>query len=263
MDAWTAALLGLLQGLTEFLPVSSSGHLVVAQHLLGIRSPSLFLEVMLHGGTLAAVLLFLRRDLLRLARGVVAPRRARGGERRLCLLLLLGSLPAGLTGLSLRGPLARVGLHPVWVGASLLLNGLLLLTARRRGGAGRGLWEVPWPTALLVGAAQALALMPGISRSGATIVAALWAGMHREAAGRFSFLLAVPAMTGAAVLEALRAGPPPGTSWAALAAGCLTAACAGGAALTVLFRVLRRGRLALFAPYCWALGAAVVGASLL
>ena len=194
-------ILAAVQGLTEFLPVSSSGHLVLLQHLFGGHEGDLFLDVVLHVGTLGSVLVVYRRDVVRLLR-LDAP--ARG----YVLALMVGTQPAVVVGLLLKDVVEAVFQAPAFAAAGLLVTGLLLLSTRRARPAADldGPWEprpVPWLKALLVGCAQALAICPGISRSGSTITASLWLGLARAEAARFSFLLSVPAIGGALLLTLL------------------------------------------------------------
>lgn len=248
------ALLGLLQGLTEFLPVSSSGHLVLAQRLLGLDPPGVVLEGVLHLATLTAVLLYFRRDIARLfSRGL---RREGRAERCYLLYLALGTLPIAVAGLSARGLVERAFSSVTLTGGMLLVTaGLLLAAARAQGKAKRK--EVRLTDAALVGVAQAAALLPGISRSGATIGTGILAGLAPREAARFSFLLAIPAILGAGALalgEAPAAPFAPG-DWLGMgiAAGC--ALTSGLFAIHLLLRVLAGNRLYLFAFYCLAVGA--------
>jgi undecaprenyl-diphosphatase len=195
-------LLAVVQGLTEFLPVSSSGHLVLLQHLLGSHDGDLFLDVVLHCGTLASVVIVYRRELMRLLRLDAA---ARG----YVAALAVGTLPAVAVGLLLKDRIEVAFQSPVYAGIGLLATGAVLLSTRRAR-AGKDL-PAPWQprpvaplAALLIGCAQAVAICPGISRSGSTIAASLWLGLGRGEAARFSFLLSIPAIAGALVLHLLQ-----------------------------------------------------------
>lgn len=272
MNLFEGALLGLVQGLTEFLPVSSSGHLVLAHHALGLNEPALFTEVMLHAGTLVAVLAAFSRDLIglglsgatgaaRLARGV-PPKKIWADDPgfRLLIMIALATVPVGIAGFLGKHSLEALGGYPAVVGAILIVNGLMLLASRRLAGGPMELERVVLFAAVGVGVLQVLALLPGISRSGVTIVAALALGMSRDAAGRYSFLLAVPAVTGATVLElwsALEHGAAPADLGAVLV-GTVVAAISGYAAIRVLLHMVRTGRLFVFGPYCILVGIAAV-----
>jgi undecaprenyl-diphosphatase len=192
-------ILAVVQGLTEFLPVSSSGHLVLLQNLLGKHEGDLFLDVVLHTGTLGSVLVAYRQDVLRLLR-------LDGPARAYVLSLAVGTVPAVLVGLLLKDLVEAAFASPIYVGVGLLATGVILLSTRAASAprAPTGPWEprpVPLGRALLIGSAQALAICPGISRSGSTIAASLWLGLARAEAARFSFLLSVPAIAGALVLH--------------------------------------------------------------
>lgn len=194
-------LLAVVQGLTEFLPVSSSGHLVLLQSLLGHHEGDLFLDVVLHVGTLGSVLVVYHREVLRLLR-LDAP--ARG----YVLALVVGTLPAVAVGLLFKDMVEHAFASPIFAAVGLLVTGALLLSTRATATTGddAGEWT-PRPVAplkaLLIGCAQAVAICPGISRSGSTIGASLWLGLPRGEAARFSFLLSVPAIAGALVLQLL------------------------------------------------------------
>lgn len=244
------ALLGLIQGLTEFLPVSSSGHLVVAQRLLGLDPPGVALEAVLHLATLVAVVGYFHRPLGRLARGLVSPRG--GAERRYFGFLALGTLPIALVGYLTRGLIEGAFTSPTTVGWMLLLTaGALGVAGWRARRAHRE--ELRPGDAFLVGLAQAVALLPGASRSGLTISAGILRGVSPQQAGRFSFLLALPALAGAGLLTLLQAPPAltPGEAGGLVLAG-LVALASGLAAIHLLLRLLRR--LPWFALYCLVVG---------
>ena len=189
--------LGLVQGLTEFLPVSSSGHLVVVPAVLGWRQPSLTFDLVLHLGTLLAVLFSFRRDLARLAIGLFGGGPDPRADRRMIGLLALGSIPAGIAGLALANEFESLFEEPLWVCAFWVVTAGILLGAERIIRTGVGTADVDARRAGWIGVAQAVAITPGISRSGSTIAAGVAQGMSREAAARFSFLLAIPAIMGA------------------------------------------------------------------
>ncbi len=204
--------LGILQGATEFLPVSSSGHLVLAQAWLATATPGAGLDVALHVGTLAALVVMLRHDLGQLVGGLV---RVDPAARRLAALLVVGSLPAALLGGLVGAALATWLFQPAVAAGGFLVTTLLLATTPSPGPAMRGLDRVAFADVVVVGLAQAAALVPGLSRSGSTMVAARWRGLNPDAASRLSFLLAVPVTVGAALLELPRMGALP---WAGMAA---------------------------------------------
>ncbi|MFQ6112034.1 MAG: undecaprenyl-diphosphate phosphatase [Nitrospinota bacterium] len=254
-----ALILGAVQGLTEFLPVSSSGHLVLMQKLLGLKEPELLLDIMLHVGTLAAIAAVFFRELRGMAAGAAAAllrrRAVEPASPRLAWLILVGTIPTVLMGVLFSRYFEMVFGSAPWTGGMLLITGGLLFLTRIVPHGRRGLDSMGVPDALLIGALQGFALLPGISRSGATISGALFLGLSRPLAGSFSFLLAVPAIVGALLLKGreLAALPPQGAG--ALVLGALLAAGVGFIALKLLLRLLREGKLSSFAYYCWALGA--------
>ena len=245
----TSAFWGLVQGLTEFLPISSSGHLVLIPALLGIDEPDLATSAVLHLGTLAAVVWYYRRDLVRL---VLTPLSA--SSRRIWLLLIIGTIPAAVAGLTLDGPLGIIFSEPWMVAVALMVTGVvlaagtLLTPGKRRVEQGRP------RDAVVVGLAQAIALVPGISRSGMTITAGIAQGLSRLEAARYAFLLSVPAIAGAGTLQGIemidRGGFEP-----VLLVGVAVAAVSGYLAISFLIRLLARVGLAPFAVYCLGFGA--------
>lgn len=239
-----AVVLGVVQGLTEFLPVSSSGHLVLASRALGVSAPGVQVATSLHVGTLAAVVMFTRRELLRLTQGVLRD----PVSRRLGVAVILGTLPAVLGGALLLPVADTLFASSRWVAIGLVCTAGLLWDSRR---AVAGSRMVPGAEdALLIGLAQAIALIPGVSRSGATIWAAMRRGVEKGQAARFSFLLSIPATAGAAAAEIAGREPTSSVSVPCLLLGAAVAAVAGWVALGALFRLVVRGRLWVFAPYC-------------
>lgn len=242
-----AAIWGLVQGLTEFLPVSSSGHLVLVPSALGLDPPDLATSALLHLGTLVAVLAYYRRDILHLVKFPSDPE-----ARRVLLLLIIGTIPA-VVGLAVRDlveglqeSITAVSIALVVTGAVIWFSGLVL---DRRG----RLEEATWLDGIVVGVAQALALVPGISRSGMTITAGLFRGLAPVEAARFSFLLGVPAIAGAGVIEGARlaeTGDIPGSVWLAV----VLAAISGYAAIWILVKLVARLGLRPYAYYCVAAG---------
>lgn len=259
-----ALVLGIVQGLTEFLPISSSAHLVLVPELLGWEQPSLPYVVLLHAGTLLALIVYFRRELVALATGVLR----RGPERRLAVLLALGTLPAAAIGFAFEKQFEEAFGEPVRVALQLVVSGLILVAAealsrrndkgRDRRSEGEGIEEMAkgltWRSALGVGFAQAFAIVPGISRSGATIAAGLLAGLSRAMAARFSFLLSIPILFGTSVFEVPKlSGSHPGS--AALIVGFVASTVSGYAAIAGLIAFLQRRGLLPFAAYCVVVGA--------
>jgi undecaprenyl-diphosphatase len=270
METYQGVILGVVQGLTEFLPVSSSGHLVLGQHLFGITEPALSFDISLHVGTLAAVVLVFFREILAMAGAAVRLAAAGKGagalfrqdpDVRLLGLILAGSVPTAVLGLLVKKYAMGLFASVAFAGAMLLVTGTVLWLTRRAPAEGVGFGGFSYGRAFWIGTAQGLAVLPGISRSGSTISAALFLGMDREAAGRFSFLLSLPAIVGAEILSLKDSLETGGLVLdAATVYGTLAAAVVGYGALIVLLRIVRQGRLYLFAPYCWAVGLIALGA---
>ncbi len=258
MDPLSALILGLVQALTEFLPVSSSGHLVLGQALLGVKSAGAAFEVAVHFGTLLSVLLVFRRDVAALVTAVLKggylKRWAEGEpELRMVLAIVVGCIPAGIVGLLFRTQLEAAFDAPRLVCGALLATGVLLLASGR---AQPSDGHVTLGGALLIGCAQAVAIIPGISRSGATIATAMFLGVERELAARYSFLLSLPIIFGATLLQArgLLDSPPDAQLTLALSTGVLVSFTAGVGALLLLLNFVRRGWFAHFGWYCLAVG---------
>lgn len=268
MSPLQAVILGLVQGLTEFLPVSSSGHLVWVPWILGWDPPGLAFDTILHLGTLGAVLGFFRHDLARIAMAGVQslrqPTLRAHPDGRTAWLILVATVPAALLGLAASDMLEGMFEDPSAVGLALLATGLLLLWGERIRRGGRQPSELGLGEALAIGVAQAFALIPGISRSGATIAAGLWRGLDRRESARFAFLLSVPAVLGAGLLQGLEliGESDPESVWLLLL-GFGGALASGYAAIRALLGYLQRGTLWPFAGYCLVLGALLTGASLL
>ncbi|MBO8141745.1 MAG: undecaprenyl-diphosphatase UppP [Firmicutes bacterium] len=261
MTMWQAVLLGITQGVTEFFPVSSSGHLVIARHLLGASDYALTFDVMVHLGSLAAVAVYFRGDLVRMAAGVLGGQGAGAAEgRRLFWLLVMATVPLAVAGLLFRDAVAAVFGSVRVTALMLILTGALLLFADRAT-FGQRKGEPGWRQALAMGLAQAMAVLPGLSRSGVTIGAGVLSGLERQAAARFAFLMAVPAILGAAAVEAAglwAEGLFSNGDLRILAAGAAAAAVSSYTAIAAFVRFVARGRLAPFAYYTWAVAAIIL-----
>ena len=247
---WQGVVLGVVQGFSEFLPISSSGHLVLAQWLLGYQSPGVSLEVLLHLATLVSVVLVYRRRVAWLIIGLV---RGAGDRWRFGGLLVMASVPAAVAGLFFRDVFEAQFESPVSVGIAFLITAAVLWSTR---------WVVPVTeespvgirSAVVMGLAQVLAIFPGVSRSGTTIAAGLWTGVGARTSPEFSFLMAVVVIAGTGIFEAFSVAEGGmvlglGHLWAFLAAMG-----SGVAAILFLVMLLRRGRFYLFAPYCAIVG---------
>ncbi len=241
-----AFLLGILQGATEFLPVSSSGHLVLVPWLFGWPAPGLAFDVVVHWGTALAVVVYFWRD------WVTIVKEARFFPQNLASLILLGTLPAALIGYLLEDFFEGMFARPVAAAGFLLVTAALLATTEWLGCRERDLDKLTWLDALTIGLAQALAILPGISRSGATIAAGLARGLRREPAARFSFLLATPIILGAGLLKVMDLAQAGDLAEQApmLVVGFVTAGVVGFGCIHFLLRYLQRHRLYPFAVYC-------------
>lgn len=252
MNSFESTVLGLVQGLTEFLPVSSSGHLVMAETFMGVPTPGVFVEVALHLATLLSVVIVYRQRLAGLASGLLKRDRE---ALRYVGLLLLASVPAGLVGVIFKSKIEQAFDMPALTGVLLILTGTFLWSTRRVRND-RGDDRITWGLALVMGAAQAFAILPGISRSGATITAGLWGRVSGEAAAEFSFLMSIVAITGAVVLQAGEIGASIGeVGVVPLLTGFLVALISGIVAIRSLVWLLRRQSFYAFAYYLWAAGA--------
>ncbi|MDP6802330.1 MAG: undecaprenyl-diphosphate phosphatase [Gemmatimonadota bacterium] len=257
-SGWEALLTGVLQGLTEFLPVSSSGHLALLEAALGSREGGIGMVVLVHAGTLLAILTVFHEGARRLARGLVLlpmrglRRRSLGDDEGLAARVLVATVPGAAVGLFLEDRVEAAFASTDAVGVFLMMTGALLFSTRR---LEPGQAPVSWKDAIWIGCAQAVAVLPGISRSGATLWAALRRGVARPAAAEFSFLAAVPLILGSLVLKlpdlarASEAG-----AGGALGIAFVAAFATGLVALIGFLRVIRSGRLHFFAPYCALVG---------
>ena len=266
MTVLEALALGVLQGATEFLPVSSSGHLALAESMLPAGTvPGLLFDTIVHLGTVLAIVLILRARVGRLARalvGLLSTSRARDVDeidRRWLVLLIAGSIPTALIGLALRDAAGHVHAAPAWVGVCLLVTALILVLSERVGRRTRGPDALRLTDALLIGAVQGLAVLPGISRSGSTVGAALWRDVSPETAVEFSVLISIPAVIGANLLEAAKVGfDAVGAELLPLVVGFGTAFVSGALSLRALQWVVTRRKLRPFAAYCTVLGAGAI-----
>lgn len=262
MNVVYAILLGVLQGATEFLPVSSSGHLILAEHYLGFSQGGLVFDVALHLGTLLAILVYFRKDFLLMATALW-PGRAVNEEaifhRRLFYFLCLATIPGAIFGALLEKSAETLFRSPALVAATLGGVGLLLLWAERAGRRDRDIRAISLADALLIGLSQALAVVPGVSRSGITMTASLFRGLNREASARFSFLMSAPIIFGAGVYsfpKIIRQGSA-GDENTLYLAGFLAAAISGYAVIAWLLRYIRTRSFDVFAYYRLALAGLV------
>jgi len=256
MNHLHAAVLGLVQGLGEFLPISSSAHLVIVPKLLGWPDQGLSEDVALHLGTLLALMLYFWRDWLKLITGGL---KENGADRRMLLLLIAATIPGGVVGLLLKDLVERSFRDPLIIAAALMIFGVVLGFADWKGRKALHMQDMDWSSALWIGAAQALAILPGVSRSGITITAGLLLGFKREDAARFSFMLSVPIVAAAGMLHLrhMEAAALTGPFWVGIA----VAALAGAAAIGLLLKWVRTRSLAPFVIYRLAFGTFLLSAA--
>ena len=264
MPIYQAIVLAIVQGLTEFLPVSSTAHLVLFPWLLGWKDPGLTFDVALHAGTLVAVLLYFWRywlDMLQVISGVGQPKNPSLEEnRRLFWFLVIATLPAGAAGWKFERAADEQLRSPIIIGVALIAVGLCMWAGERWGNRQRELGHVGFVDSLLVGVAQAFAVIPGVSRSGSTMTAGLFRGMTRETAARFSFLLSTPIIAGAVVkkgLEIRHEGLPPEMRLPFLL-GVIVSGLVGYLVIAVLIRYLERRTFGIFVIYRLVLGVVVL-----
>ena len=268
MTTLEAIVLGILQGLTEFLPVSSSGHLVLFQHLFGLKEAELFFDICVHLGTLVAVIIVFRQEIIKIISALLQLISLGGPkekfiqkvesdpELKMAALIVIGSIPTAILGLLFAGIADRLFSSTLITGLMLMVTGLLLWLTRKaeRHTAAASSNRLTVGKAFIIGIVQGLAIIPGISRSGSTISAGLLLGVDRETAARYSFLLSIPAIVAAGLLS-LKDGfsQTDPVIWISLL-GAVTAALVGYGALKSLLHMVKKGRLHVFAPYCWLVG---------
>ena len=265
MDIEQTVFLGIIQGLTEFLPISSSGHLVICQHLIGLKNPELLLDISLHIGTLLAVLIFFRADIKMMITesiglvGTVFRERNHISEIQrfphatLTLWILIGTIPTALIGVIFSSFFQKMFGSPFFVGFMLIVTGAILGASRLIPDYFTKKKQVGLILSIAIGIAQGAAIIPGISRSGATIVCGLFCGLNRDLAGRFSFLLSIPAIIGATVLK-FDTSKITEIGYIPFLAGILVSFLVGLMALKITMNMLRKGNLFYFAPYCFLAG---------
>ncbi|OIO81395.1 MAG: hypothetical protein COW11_02495 [Candidatus Omnitrophica bacterium CG12_big_fil_rev_8_21_14_0_65_43_15] len=254
MTIFQAILSGILQGITEFFPISSTGHLVILHHFFGFKESQIFFDIMLHIATGLAVVVYFRKDIINLFTS----------EKNLGMLVVLGSVPTFFIGFLFADFIERFFVHVELVGAALLFTGAFLIVSdiinkkilREKHIEKRETMLYPWK-AIVVGIAQGVALIPGISRSGATISAGLVCGLGSTLAFRFSFLLLIPATLGAVIFKLKDVATPIPAAGPMLAGGA-SAFFVGLLALHLLSRILRRGKIYIFGYYCIAVGLLII-----
>lgn len=266
MEPFQAIVLGTIQGLTEFLPVSSSGHLVIFQYLFGMKEPELFFDISVHLGTLLAVIIVfwkeIRAIMISLVRFSIWPFKEKvtissiykDSDLKLMVLIVIGTIPTAILGLGFHKIADQIFSSVFIVGIMLILTGLLLLITYRVKKEGKRIERFSIKDALIIGLIQGVAIIPGISRSGSTIAAGLMLGLNREIAARYSFLLSIPAILGAEILCLKNLSVQILFSIKVTFLGALTSFIVGYCALKMLLYIVKQGRLYIFTPYCWLVG---------
>lgn len=253
MELWEIVVLGVVQGVAEFLPISSSGHLVIIESILGGNVENLELNVALHFGTLLSILVVYRKDLFAVLL-----------DRQLMAKIILATLPVVGTGLFLKSFIEQASTSALCAGAGLVVTAGLLFITLRLSTTNKNIQQICFVDAFVIGLFQAIAPMPGVSRSGSTIVGGLLMGVDRTTAANFSFFIAIPALLGATILTAkdLISEGTSGTPLPYIAIGTVVSFVIGVASLKFLLKVVAAGRIAWFGSYCLLLGVAVILASL-
>lgn len=265
-----AVLLGIIQGLTEFLPVSSSGHLVIAQSFFkGFHQPGVLFDAVLHMGTTVGVIFFLRKEIYTLLKALIPTSTcsvlpsdtylaAVSAERETFRNIIIATLVTGVIGLSFKEEVEKLFAYPGIAAFMLVITGGLLFFAGRIRNLTREEKSITAIDAIIIGIAQGVAIVPGISRSGTTIALGIFRGLAFETAAKFSFLLSVPAVMGAFVLEARHISVVTCSDIKFYVVGFAASAIVGFLSLKLLFFMLRRRRLEIFAYYCWVVGLSVL-----
>jgi undecaprenyl-diphosphatase len=273
MDIIQAIIIGLVQGLTEFLPVSSSAHLIFAQQALGVADVGLAFDVLLHVGTLVAVIVYFFNDIVNMIKGFILSlvdlkngnfmgELKKDPYKKLAWLTILATIPIGIVGVLFNDIVESMFMGLTVPAFLLLITGCLLYVSQRMNTGKIDVRNITLKEALIMGCGQALAILPGLSRSGTTIAAGLFAGLDKEFAAKFSFILSIPAILGAAVfqLKDLSGGS---VEIGACIAGFIVAAISGYLAISVLLKIVREKSLDIFAYYCWIVGIVVLVGSLI
>ncbi len=270
-----AAILGIVQGLAEFLPISSSGHLALLQYFFGVESDSVLLfTVMMHVGTLVSVFIIYRKDIWSLIKELIATikdlftgkglRINSSPMRRMGFMIIVATIPTAIIGLLFEDFFESLYASIVSIAIGLIFTGTILLVAERMGKSDKGPMEMKWRHAIFIGIMQGIAICPGVSRSGSTLFGGLMAGLKREFAVEFAFLISIPSILGSVILEApdALAGGADASMLGPIALGVVLAAISGIVAIKAMIRVVSNKRLVGFSIYVWLVAAAVLAYSL-
>jgi undecaprenyl-diphosphatase len=266
LDIISAIILGAVQGLSEFLPISSSGHLALIPNLLGVETGLAF-DTVLHIGTLVAIFSFFWQDIINLIKGFllslidmtegfdVFKRELKiVPEKRFAWLIIVGSIPTAIIGLLLKDAIENIFRGTIFVGFFLIITGLILYYSERHSSGNITAKDMSFKQSIIVGICQGLAVLPGISRSGSTIASGLCLGLEREYAARYSFLLSVPAVIGAGLIQ-IKDIATIDISFGVILAGFISSVVFGYLAIKLLMKMIKGWSLDIFAYYCWIVGA--------
>jgi len=267
MSITDSILLGIIQGITEFLPISSSGHLVILQDLMGIKSQGVFFEVALHFGTLVSIFLVYYSDISEMFREAFGLLNKMRKERlnktqlteyeSLILYIIAGSIPTAIIGFVFEDYFEKMFVSTYLVGFMLIITGFMLMLSKRLSNLHKSFENMSLFDAFVIGSFQGLAIAPGISRAGSTIFASLLRGLKLEKAVKYSFLLSVPAVLGANIFK-LKEITQLDIKPMAFVAGVLAAVISGYVAIKALTKILKQGKFYLFSYYCWFLGVIII-----
>ncbi len=260
MELLKSIILGIIQGLTEFLPVSSSGHLVIAEHFMRFDKPDMSFDVLLHFGTLLAILLYFRTDIFALLKSLnpSAKGEAVSDNRRVLLYLFIGTIPIGLVGVLLKDPIEALFSNPMVAAIMLFFTGAIVLVSDIVRSRGLEMGKMGVLRGVLIGIGQALAIVPGISRSGMTISTGLFVGLKRDDAARYAFLLAIPAILGATVLDIGSLANIESHYLVRYIAGTVAAFISGYLVISLLLAMVRKQKMKYFSFYCWFVAIATI-----
>lgn len=269
MDIIYAIIVGIVQGLTEFLPISSSAHLIFFQQFLGLEQANLAFDTLLHLGTLVAVGIYFYKDLIRMFKAFFSSIKdifkgkfkegyKNDPYKKLTWLVIVGTIPAGLIGVFFKDIIEGMFQSFAIPAFFLLITGLLLYVSQRINIGNRTIRKMGMKDTIIIGLAQGLAIIPGISRSGATISSGLLLGLNKEFTAKFSFILAIPAILGATIVQLKDISIGLDLNMLVYIAGFLAAAISGYFAISLLLRLIRTKNLDIFAYYCWIIGIAIL-----
>ncbi len=266
LDIISAIILGAVQGLSEFLPISSSGHLALIPHLLGVQT-GLEFDTVLHIGTLVAIFSFFWKDIINLIKGFLLSlidltegfdkfkfELQKVPEKRFAWLIIIGTIPTGIMGILLKDLIETIFRGTIFIGFFLIITGLLLYYSERHSSGNITAKDMSFKQSVIIGICQGLAVLPGISRSGSTIASGLCLGLEREYAARYSFLLSVPAVIGAGLIQ-VKDIATLDIPFMVLLAGFISSVVFGYLAIKLLMKMIKGWSLDIFAYYCWIVGA--------